>query len=647
MTFEELGVSEVIRRSIEELGFAYPMPIQEAVIPFLLEKKDNLIALAQTGTGKTAAYGIPTLQNIDLDSTDTQALILSPTRELCLQISDDLKDFAKYSDNARIVPVYGGTGMDQQIRALRHGAQIIVATPGRLIDLKNRGIAKLDNVKTVVLDEADEMLNMGFKDDIEDIFAALPEADGNGVRKLLFSATMSKEVENVAKRYLGDYKEIVVGSRNEGAENVNHVYYLVHAKDKYLALKRIVDYYPKIYAIIFCRTKLETQEIADKLIKDGYNAESLHGDLSQPQRDQTMQKFRQHTVQLLVATDVAARGLDVDDLTHVINYGMPDDTESYTHRSGRTGRAGKNGTSISIIHVKERSKVRNVEKIIGKKFVDGTLPTPNEICTKQLYKAMDDIMKMDVDEELIEPFMEEINRHFEFVDKEDILKKIVTMTFGRFLSYYADAPEIEKPTGKKEKNDSKSRKERGAKAAEEGYDRLFINLGKDNGFYPGVCMQFLNKHLGGRQKVGHIDLFSKFAYIEVPSEDAEYVMSSINGVYYRGIVVRCNPSEDKSQAPANTKRSDRGGRRERGQRDSQQSTRARGNNRRRAADARRAAFEDTSKWSHKNDWRQFFTGNDGGGKKKKGKKGGNNDFIGEVPDFSEEGWARRKPKKKK
>ena len=647
MTFEELGVSEVIRRSIEELGFAYPMPIQEAVIPFLLEKKDNLIALAQTGTGKTAAYGIPTLQNIDLDSTDTQALILSPTRELCLQISDDLKDFAKHSDNARIVPVYGGTGMDQQIRALRHGAQIIVATPGRLIDLKNRGIAKLDNVKTVVLDEADEMLNMGFKDDIEDIFAALPEADGNGVRKLLFSATMSKEVENVAKRYLGDYKEIVVGSRNEGAENVNHVYYLVHAKDKYLALKRIVDYYPKIYAIIFCRTKLETQEIADKLIKDGYNAESLHGDLSQPQRDQTMQKFRQHTVQLLVATDVAARGLDVDDLTHVINYGMPDDTESYTHRSGRTGRAGKNGTSISIIHVKERSKVRNVEKIIGKKFVDGTLPTPNEICTKQLYKAMDDIMKMDVDEELIEPFMEEINRHFEFVDKEDILKKIVTMTFGRFLSYYADAPEIEKPTGKKEKNDSKSRKERGAKAAEEGYDRLFINLGKDNGFYPGVCMQFLNKHLGGRQKVGHIDLFSKFAYIEVPSEDAEYVMSSINGVYYRGIVVRCNPSEDKSQAPANTKRSDRGGRRERGQRDSQQSPRARGNNRRSAADARRAAFEDTSKWSHKNDWRQFFTGNDGGGKKKKGKKGGNNDFIGEVPDFSEEGWARRKPKKKK
>lgn len=649
MTFEELGVSEEIRRSIEELGFAYPMPIQEAVIPFLLGEKDNLIALAQTGTGKTAAYGIPVLQGIDPDNRETQALILSPTRELCLQISDDLNDFAKHSENVRIVPVYGGTGMEQQIRALRHGAQIIVATPGRLIDLKNRGVAKLENVKTIVLDEADEMLNMGFKEDIEDIFNALPQEDENTAeaRKLLFSATMSKEVEKVAKRYLGNYKEIVVGSRNEGAENVNHIYYLVHAKDKYLALKRLVDFYPKIYAIIFCRTKLETQEIADKLIKDGYNAESLHGDLSQPQRDQTMQKFRRHTVQLLVATDVAARGLDVDDLTHVINYGMPDDIESYTHRSGRTGRAGKNGTSISIIHVKERSKVRSVEKVIGKKFVDGTLPTPQEICTKQLYKAMDDIMKMDVDEELIEPFMEEINRHFELVDKEDIIKKIVTMTFGRFLSYYADAPEIEKPTGKKEKGDSAKKGQRGARTAEEGYERLFINLGKDNGFYPGVCMQFLNKHLGGRQKVGHIDLFSKFAYIEVPSEDAEYVMSTINGVYYRGIQVRCNPSEDKNHAPGNGRHGDRGGRRERSQRDSQPARKARGNNRREAAAARREAFEDTSKWSHKNDWRQFFTGNDaGGGKKKKGKKGGNADFVGEAPDFSEEGWARRKPKKK-
>lgn len=582
MTFQELGVSEEIRHAIDDLGFVNPMPIQEAVIPFQLQNSDNLIALAQTGTGKTAAYGIPLLQTISHDSHDTQALILSPTRELCLQITDDLCDFAKYMEGIRIVPVYGGTGMEQQIRSLRHGAQIIVATPGRLLDLSNRGIARLGRVATIVLDEADEMLNMGFKDDIDDIFDLLPQDDGEGkgARKLLFSATMSREVENVASRYLGQYKEIVVGSRNEGAENVNHIYYLVHAKDKYNALKRVVDFYPKIYAIIFCRTKLETQDVADKLIRDGYNAESLHGDLSQPQRDQTMQKFRKHTIQLLVATDVAARGLDVDDLTHVINYGMPDDVESYTHRSGRTGRAGKNGTSISIIHVKERQKVQNAEKVIGKKFVDGTLPTPHDICTKQLYKAMDDIMKMDVDEEQIAPFMEEINRHFEYVDKEDLIKKIVTMTFGRFLSYYADAEEIQQPSakdGKTARNLSKSQK--GVRPVEKGYVRLFINLGKDTGFYPGVCMQFLNRYLGGRQKVGHIDLYSKFAYIEIPEDDAEHVMATVNGVIYRGIVVRCNPSDDKSAVH------------------SQPAT-----NRRHSPERRKR------KVYKKDDWKQFFSG---------------------------------------
>ena len=651
MTFQELGVSTPIQQAISELGFAYPMPIQQEVIPFLLNNNGNLIALAQTGTGKTAAYGIPILEGIDTSNRQTQALILSPTRELCLQIADDLNDFAKYMDGMRVLAVYGGTGMDQQIRALKHGAQVIVATPGRLIDLKNRGYAQLDGVRTIVLDEADEMLNMGFQEDIEEILAALSSSldEGGEVRKLLFSATMSREVENVARGYLGDYKEIVVGSRNEGAENVNHIYYLVHAKDKYLALKRVVDYYPRIYAIIFCRTKLETQEVADKLIKDGYNAESLHGDLSQPQRDQTMQKFRQHTVQLLVATDVAARGLDVDDLTHVINYGMPDDIESYTHRSGRTGRAGKNGTSISIIHVKEKFKVRNIEKVIGKSFVDGTLPTPQEICTKQLYKAMDDIMKMDVDEELIASFMSEINRHFEYVDKEDILKKIVTMTFGRFLSYYADAPEIEKPSVGKDKTTGYGQKPKTPRQAEEGYERLFINLGKDNGFYPGVVMQFLNKHLGGRQKVGHIDLYGKFAYIEIPEEDAENVMASLNGVFYRGIEVRCNPSEDKDNRPQGS--SVRKGNKDVAEKDysrlpkkNRSERRAEKANRRETANFRKDVFgfdprdnkkgrrgasrneQSQRKTPRQDDWRQFFRG--------------------EEPDFSEEGWARRKPKKK-
>ena len=438
-TFDELGVSEQIRRAIEEMGFVQPMPVQEAVIPYLLGMRRDVIALAQTGTGKTAAFGIPLLQRIDLSSRTTQALVLSPTRELCLQIADDLRDFAKYMDGVHVEAVYGGAAIEPQMRSLKKGVQIIVATPGRLIDLKNRGFAHLEEVTNIVLDEADEMLNMGFSDSINEIFEALPDYHST----LMFSATMSREVERVAKKYLQDYETIVVGSRNEGAENVNHLYYMVQAKDKYLALKRIVDYNPKIFAIIFCRTKLETQEIADKLIRDGYNAEALHGDLSQQQRDLTMQKFRQHTVQLLVATDVAARGLDVDDLTHVINFGLPDDIENYTHRSGRTGRAGKKGTSISIVHLKEKHKIRNIEKEIGKKFVEQDIPSSEEICKKQLYKVMDQIVKTDIDDEEIAPFMQDINRYFEYIDKEEIIKKIVSMEFGKFLAYYADAPEIE------------------------------------------------------------------------------------------------------------------------------------------------------------------------------------------------------------
>ena len=446
-TFEELGVSADIRRAIEEMGFVQPMPVQEAVIPTLIESRRDTIALAQTGTGKTAAFGIPLLQRISLTLSATEkrglprALVLSPTRELCLQIADDLRDFSKYIEGIHIEAVYGGAAIEPQMRALKKGTDIIVATPGRLIDLKNRGFAHLEQVQNIVLDEADEMLNMGFSDSINEIFEALPEEHNT----LMFSATMSRDVERVAKTYLKDHQEIVVGSRNEGAESVNHIYYMVHAKDKYLALKRIVDYNPRIFAIIFCRTKLETQEIADNLIKDGYNAESLHGDLSQQQRDLTMQKFRNHLTQLLVATDVAARGLDVDDLTHVINYGLPDDIENYTHRSGRTGRAGKKGTSISIVHTKEKHKIRNIEKEIGKQFVEAEIPKPEEICKKQLYKVMDQIVKTDVDDEEIAPFMQDINRYFEYIDKEEIIKKIVSLEFGKLLAYYADAPEIEKP----------------------------------------------------------------------------------------------------------------------------------------------------------------------------------------------------------
>ena len=623
-TFEELGVNENIRRAIEELGFEHPMPVQEEVIPYLLGNKNDVIALAQTGTGKTAAFGLPLLQKVNAQDRATQAIVLSPTRELCVQIADDLKDFSKYIDGMHIVPVYGGADIRPQIRAIKHGTQVIVATPGRLVDLINRGVMELEKVNNIVLDEADEMLNMGFSDSINAIFEQLPE-DRN---TLLFSATMSREVEKVAKSYLHDYKEMVVGSRNEGAEHVNHIYYLVHSKDKYLALKRIVDFHPRIFAIIFCRTKAETQEVADKLIKDGYNAEALHGDLSQQQRDLTMQKFRQHTVQLLVATDVAARGLDVDDLTHVINFGLPDDIESYTHRSGRTGRAGKKGTSISIIHIKEKWKVRQIEKQIGKDFIDGELPKSEEICKKQLFKVMDDIMKTDVDEDQIAPYMADIMRQFEYVDKEDIIKKMVTVTFGRFLDYYQHAPEIEKPVaGKGSRSERGERNTRGKVSngrrqhvAEEGFRRLFINLGKSDGFYPGEIMQYLNKHVHGRQEVGHIDLLQKFSYIEVPEDDAQKVMKALNGTTYKGREVRCNDADEDGHGRAGK----RGGRSEKSSRGGRQS---RNNNERPQRRQRQHEEENET------DWRSLIAGK-------------NIKLKGDEPDFSEEGWARRRPKKK-
>ena len=534
-------------------------------------------------------------------------------------------DFGKYLDGIHIEAVYGGASIEQQIRALRKGVQVIVATPGRLIDLMKRGVAQLDDVRNVVLDEADEMLNMGFQESIDEILESVPE-DRN---TLLFSATMSREIERIAKGYLHDYKEIVVGSRNEGAEHVNHIYYMVNAKDKYLALKRLVDYNPRIFAIIFCRTKLETQEVADKLIRDGYNAESLHGDLSQQQRDLTMQKFRQHTVQLLVATDVAARGLDVDDLTHVINYGLPDDIENYTHRSGRTGRAGKKGTSLSIVHVREKHKIRNIEREIGKQFEQGTIPSAEEICKKQLYKVMDQIVKADVDEEQIAPFMQDISRYFEYIDKDDLIKKIVSMEFGKFLAYYADAPSltpVPSPTGEGSKNSRNKAKDkkveaRGKKTAtptSEGYTKLFINLGKKDGFYPGELMQFLNKHVHGHVEVGHIDLLQTMSYFEVPEEDAERVMKYVNGQQYKRREVRCNachtsPFRSKNDAAEGGK-----------------APRTSGNT-------------GAPRTYKKEDWLQFVN--------PKGMKdpvrGKSKELKGAIPDFEEEGWAIRKPRKKK
>ena len=626
--FSELGLAQPLLQAIEELGYEHPMPVQEEVIPHLLSNDSDLVALAQTGTGKTAAYGLPLLQQL-VPSDGPTVVILSPTRELCLQIADDMEGFSKYMPETNILAVYGGTNIEPQIRALQHGVDIIVATPGRLMDLMNRGVADLSKVQHVVLDEADEMLSMGFQEELDSILEGIPSQH----RTLLFSATMSQEIERIAQNYLTDAKQIQVGSRNEGAENVNHIYYMVHARDKYLALKRVVDFYPRIYAIIFCRTRLETQEVADNLIRDGYNADALHGELSQQQRELTMQKFRRHRIQLLVATDVAARGLDVDDLTHVINYGMPDDVEYYTHRSGRTGRAGKKGTSICIIGMRERSKIKQIEKEIQKTFEQGTLPEPRDICTKQLYHVIDDIERIEVDEEEIAPFMNEVQKRWEWLDKDDLIKRVLSREFGRFLQYYANAPEIEDvaTSGKSEEGRRKQRNK--SHQAEEGYVRLFLNVGKIDGMYAREIISLINKNVqGDKVAVGRIDLMKNFSFIEVKQDDLNRVLKGLkHGVTVKGRSVVCDVSTEEPQQkerkperkvksayqekPVAPKRE----KREKPSREERGYTAPRG-----------------KKYYKKEDWMKFLNPD-------KPKK---NELKGEVPDFSEEGWARRKPKKK-
>ncbi|MEG1728659.1 MAG: DEAD/DEAH box helicase [Bacteroidaceae bacterium] len=664
-TFEELGVSEEILRAIKEMGYESPMPVQEEVIPFLLGVGNDVVALAQTGTGKTAAYGLPLIQKVNVKSNLTQAVVLCPTRELCLQIAGDLKDYSKYINGLQVLPVYGGSSIDSQIRTLRRGAQIIVATPGRLIDLMKRGVASLEHVENVVLDEADEMLNMGFTESLDEILAGVPKERNT----LLFSATMSREIERISKKYLHDAKEIVVGSRNEGAENVNHQYFLVHAKDKYFALKRIVDFYPKIYGIVFCRTRLETQDIADKLIQDGYSAEALHGELSQAQRDVTMQKFRQHRIQLLVATDVAARGLDVNDLTHVINYGLPDDIESYTHRSGRTGRAGKQGTSICIIHMREKGKTKQIEKIIGRKFEVGKMPTADEICTKQLYKVMDEIERVEVNEEQIAPFLPEILRKLDWLDKDDIIKRIVMQAFGHFLQYYANAKDLETPVsdGRGEQGFSSRERERGSRGgstqAQEGYARLFLNLGKNDKFYAREIINLVNRNVKGNVEIGRIDLKPAFSFFEVPADNAEFVIKAMKDAKVDGRRVVVDSAENAGPSHSSSERGSRwsGGGSRYGNRDERpirgrrefgrdEASRNRFNESapkrtfRPAEEARPLPAASEKKKNReergyteprgkvkKADWQQFFNVPT---EKKAGK------LKGEAPDFSEGGWAK-------
>lgn len=552
-TFEELGVIPQIRQAIEELGFESPMPVQAEVIPQLLSQKKDIIALAQTGTGKTAAFGIPVIQKTNLALLSPQTVILCPTRELCLQIAGDLTDFSTYIKDIKILPVYGGSSIDSQIRSLKRGVHIIVATPGRLIDLIKRRTVSLEHVHSIVLDEADEMLNMGFSESIDEILSSVPDNRS----MLLFSATMPKEIAKITRKYMNDPIEITIGRKNEGAQNVRHLYFMVHAKDKYLALKRIVDYYPNIYGIVFCRTRKETQEIADKLMQDGYDADSLHGDLSQVQRDYVMSKYRNHNLQILVATDVAARGLDVDDVSHIINFGLPDDYEVYTHRSGRTGRAGKTGTSISIIHIKEKGKIAQIEKLINKQFEKRTIPKGDLICEKQLFNFVDKIEKVKVNEEEIDRLLPAIFRKLEWLEKEDIIKRVVSLEFNRLIEYYRQAEEIYEPDdrssrGRREepRYDRGSRRQgNGPVQPESGYARLFINIGKMDGVNPATLMGFINDHVKGKVPVGRIDLMKNFSFFEIPEELAPKVVKTFKGMYIedRRLVVEVSQDEGKPQ----------------------------------------------------------------------------------------------------
>ena len=645
-TFEELGVSPEIRKAIEEMGYENPMPVQEEVIPYLLGENNDVVALAQTGTGKTAAFGLPLLQQIDVKNRVPQSLILCPTRELCLQIAGDLNDYSKYIDGLKVLPVYGGSSIDSQIRSLKRGVHIIVATPGRLLDLMERKTVSLSTVHNIVMDEADEMLNMGFTDSINAILADIPKERNT----LLFSATMSPEIARISKNYLQNAKEITIGRKNESTSNVKHVAYTVQSKDKYAALKRIVDYYPQIYGIIFCRTRKETQEIADKLMQEGYNADSLHGELSQAQRDAVMQKFRIRNLQLLVATDVAARGLDVDDLTHVINYGLPDDTESYTHRSGRTGRAGKTGTSIAIINLREKGKLREIERIIGKKFIAGEMPTGKQICEKQLIKVIDELEKVKVNEEEITDFMPEIYRKLEWLSKEDLIKRMVSHEFNRFLDYYRDREEIETPTDSRERNTRDSR-ERGSRKAAPGFTRLFINLGKMDSFFPSELISLLNSNTRGRIELGRIDLMKNFSFFEVEEKEAQNVVKALNRANWNGRKVSVEVAGEEAgegrRGSGSAER--RGGKRPFGsssekRSDSSRNSRSERSDRAPRADRATKGSDKTDKKKRSDkpsreergygargpkktdDWQQFFKDKE--------------------PDFSEEGWARRKPKKK-
>jgi len=626
-TFQELGLHDEIIEAITELGYQAPTPIQKEAIPQVLTSKTDLIALAQTGTGKTAAFGLPIINQIDVTSTKTQSIILCPTRELCLQISKDLESYSKKIKGLKITAVYGGTSIDPQIRALTKGTQVVVGTPGRVIDLIMRRKLKLQNVQWLVLDEADEMLSMGFKDDLDTILAETPQDK----QTLLFSATMPSGIQKITKAYMDNPNTIEVAKRNTGNTDVEHEYYMVSARDRYLALKRLADMNPDIYGIVFCRTRRETKEVADKLMQDGYNADSLHGDLSQAQRDYVMNRFRNGMLQILVATDVAARGLDVNELTHVINYNLPDDPEVYVHRSGRTGRAGNKGKSITIIHTREMRRVRELEKMIGHKFAQQKVPTGSAICEVQLMKLIDNVKEIEVNQDQINPFMPAVMEKLGHMEKEDIIKHFVSAEFNRFLDYYKDARDLndikntrsDRDEGRKSRRDRRDRKERGDRLGGQQrrsrgsgeFARFFINAGKSNRLNPQRLMGMINEHspLDGVE-IGQIDIQNNFAFFEVDKALADEVVPAFKDKDLDGLRLSVEPSVSMKNSSGDDKRN----KKSRGRKSSDFSNRGD-----RDRSSRRGSDRDRSRAKSKKDYRKKsgdFGGSDNKSDRKKNRK---------------------------
>ncbi len=556
--FAILGLQPELVRAVTELGFEQPTPIQEQAIPHILNSKSDLIAFAQTGTGKTAAFGLPILQHIDTANRETQALVLCPTRELCLQITKDLQSYAQFMPKIQVTAVYGGADIQRQITELKRGAQIVVGTPGRALDLINRGRLKVDSIQWLVLDESDEMLSMGFKDELDAILANTPQHK----RTCLFSATMPAEMISIADKYMHDPVEIAVGKKNQGAENVQHYYFMVHAKDRYEVLKRLCDYYPKIYGIVFCRTRQETKDVADKLMHDGYNADALHGDLSQAQRDFVMQRFRIKQLQILVATDVAARGLDVNNLSHVIHFNLPDDPEVYIHRSGRTGRAGKKGLSLSILHLREKSKLHFIEKKINKKFEQRLVPAGPDICEKQLYHLVDSMEKIEVNEAQIGPYLPKVYKKLEWLSREELIKRMVSVEFNHFLAYYKDARDLNSGVMSSSRDDKWSRGEKGKfdkphrererehedekpsrrSQSSGNFARISFNIGKQDNVSPKLLINLINKQLPNRSiRIGSIDLYKTNSTVEVDKKYQQEVVEAFRKARYKGMKLEVTP----------------------------------------------------------------------------------------------------------